>query len=61
MRWFLGAGMLLIIGIALQLGLLVYAMYVLLGVILISRFLAREWIEHGDRQLASTPSTLVTL
>lgn len=46
MRWVLGAIALLLIGIVLQLGLLVYAMYVLLGVMLISRFLAREWIEN---------------
>lgn len=45
MRWLLGAIFLLIVGIALQLGLLVYAMYVLLGVMLISRYLARQWIE----------------
>jgi uncharacterized protein (DUF58 family) len=46
MRWFLGAILLLVIGIAFQLGLLVYAMYVLLGVMLVSRYLAREWIEN---------------
>ncbi len=46
MRWLLGAIFLLAIGIVFQLGLLVYAMYVLLGVMLVSRFLAREWIEN---------------
>ena len=46
MRWFLGTILLLVIGIVFQLGLLVYAMYVLLGVMLVSRFLAREWIEN---------------
>jgi uncharacterized protein (DUF58 family) len=46
MRWLLGAIVLLVIGIVFQLGLLVYAMYVLLGVMLVSRFLAREWIEN---------------
>jgi uncharacterized protein (DUF58 family) len=46
MRWFLGAIVLLAIGIAFQMGLLVYAMYVLLGVILVSRYLAREWVEN---------------
>src|SRR5438046_3308252 len=46
MRWFLGAILLLVIGIAFQLGLLVYAMYVLLGVMLVSRYLAREWVEN---------------
>ena len=46
MRWLLGAVVLLAVGIVFQLGLLVYAMYVLLGVMLVSRFLAREWIEN---------------
>ena len=46
MRWLLGAIALLIIGIVFQLGLLVYAMYVLLGVMLVSRYLAREWVER---------------
>jgi uncharacterized protein (DUF58 family) len=45
MRWYLGAIVLLAIGIVFQMGLLVYAMYVLLGVMLVSRFLAREWVE----------------
>lgn len=46
MRWLLGAIVLLALGLAFQLGLLVYAMYALLGVLLVSRFLAREWIEN---------------
>jgi len=46
MRWLLGAIALLAIGIAFQMGLLVYAMYVLLGVMLVSRYLAREWVER---------------
>ena len=46
MRWLLGAVVLLVIGMVLQLGLLVYAMYVLIGVMLVSRYLAREWIEN---------------
>lgn len=46
MRWTLGGIFLLVIGITFQLGLLVYAMYALLGVILLSRFLSREWIER---------------
>lgn len=46
MRWFLGAIALLTVGVALQLGLLVYAMYALLGVLLVSRYLSREWIEN---------------
>ena len=46
MRWLLGAIALLAIGIAFQMRLLVYAMYVLLGVMLVSRYLAREWVER---------------
>ena len=46
MRWILGAIFLLLVGIIFRLGLLVYAMYVLLGVFLLSRYLAREWIEN---------------
>src|SRR5258708_27268638 len=46
MRWYLGAIVLLAIGMAFQMGLLVYAMYVLLGVMLVSRYLAREWVEN---------------
>lgn len=45
MRWILGVILLLVIGVVMQLGLLVYAMYVLLGVMLVSRFLVREWVE----------------
>lgn len=53
MRWILGAIALLIAGMALQLGLLVFAMYALLGVIVLSRFLAKQWIEclHVERTL----------
>jgi uncharacterized protein (DUF58 family) len=46
MRWFLGALVLLLLGMVFQLGLLVYAMYVLLSVLLVSRYLAREWIDN---------------
>ena len=46
MKWWLGAVILLVAGMALQLGLLVYAMYVLLGVLVISRFLTAQWIDH---------------
>lgn len=46
MKWFLGATCLLILGIVFRLELLVYAMYVLLGVLLVSRYLARAWIEN---------------
>ena len=46
MKWLLGALALLVAGIVLKLGLLVYAMYVLLGVLLLSRYLSRQWVEN---------------
>lgn len=46
MRWYLGAIALLLLALVFGLGLLAYAMYVLLGLMLVSRFLARDWIEH---------------
>ncbi len=45
MKWIFGALVLLVAGLVLRLELLVYAMYVLLGVLLVSRVLARTWIE----------------
>lgn len=48
MRWILGAIILLLVGFVMQWGLLVYAMYALLGVIAVSRFLAKHWIESID-------------
>jgi uncharacterized protein (DUF58 family) len=46
MKWWLGAGVLLLAALILQSGLLAYAMYVLLAVMLISRLLARSWVTH---------------
>lgn len=43
MRWFLGIVVGLLLALVLQSGLLAYAMYVLLGVLIISRLLARAW------------------
>ena len=45
MKWLAGAVLLLVIAILLGLDLLAYAMYVLLAVMLISRFLTRNWAE----------------
>src|SRR5271170_6287351 len=45
MKWILGTLALLAIGLVLKLSLLVYAMYVLLGVLLLNRFLTRTWTE----------------
>lgn len=45
MKWFLGALFLLFVGFVFELGPLVYAMYVLLGVLLVTRFLTFTWVE----------------
>src|SRR5262245_49702064 len=45
MKWLAGAILLLILAILFGLDLLAYAMYVLLAVMLVSRFLTRNWSE----------------
>jgi uncharacterized protein (DUF58 family) len=52
MRWYAGAILILIAALALGLGLLAYAMYALLGVMIASRVLSRVWIENvsADRE-----------
>ena len=45
MKWILGTLALLLIGLFFKLSLLVYAMYVLLGVLLLSRYFSNAWIE----------------
>jgi uncharacterized protein (DUF58 family) len=44
MKWFLGALLLLLAALLLESSLLAYAMYVLTGLLLLSRWLARSWI-----------------
>ena len=46
MRWFTGAVLILALALTFQLGLLAYAMYVLLGIMLVSRVMSRVWIEN---------------
>ncbi len=46
MKWFLGTLSLLVVALVFNLGLLAYAMYALLGVMVVSRFLARAWSEN---------------
>ena len=46
MKWFAGALLLLVAALVFDLGLLAYAMYALLGVMLVSRVLARSWSEN---------------
>src|SRR3954469_10903575 len=44
MKWFLAVLLTLLAALLLESGLLAYAMYVLLGLLLLSRWLARTWI-----------------
>jgi uncharacterized protein (DUF58 family) len=46
MKWILAAIVLLVAGLALKLSLLVYAMYVLLASLMLSRFFTRAWTEN---------------
>lgn len=46
MRWFLAAVLLLLAALVLESGLLAYAMYVLLALMLLTRFLARSWARN---------------
>ena len=46
MNWLIAAVLLLLAALALGLGLPTYAMYVLLGILLVSRWLARHWIKN---------------
>ena len=43
-KWLIAAGLILLAALILESGLLAYAMYVLLGVMLLSRLLARDWL-----------------
>jgi uncharacterized protein (DUF58 family) len=57
MKWFFGAAVLLVIGMVFHLGLLVYSMYVLLAMMLLSRFLARQWIDGLAATRAASRAT----
>jgi uncharacterized protein (DUF58 family) len=46
MKWIFGTLALLLIGLLFKLNLLVYAMYVLLGVLLLSRYFANGWVDQ---------------
>jgi uncharacterized protein (DUF58 family) len=50
MKWIFATLGLLVLGVILKLSLLIYAMYVLLGVLLLNRFFTRAWIEQIDAQ-----------
>lgn len=45
MKWILATLLLLLLGLVLKLSLLVYAMFVLAGILLLSRFFTRAWTE----------------
>ena len=46
MKWFIGTLLLLLAALILESGLLAFAMYVLLALLVLSRFLAHSWIGH---------------
>ncbi len=46
MKLFAAVILILALALVLEAGLLAYAMYVLLGLMVVSRFLARNWVEH---------------
>jgi uncharacterized repeat protein (TIGR01451 family) len=50
MKWFIGTLLLLLAALILESGLLAYAMYVLLALLVVSRFLAHSWIGHLTAQ-----------
>jgi uncharacterized repeat protein (TIGR01451 family) len=53
MKWIAGAVVILLLALAFRLGLLAYAMYALLAVIFVSRYLTKRWVEalHAVREL----------
>jgi uncharacterized repeat protein (TIGR01451 family) len=55
-KWLIGAGLILLAALILESGLLAYAMYVLLGVMLLSRLMARDWMGRitATRQVERT-------
>lgn len=44
-KWLASAGLILLVGAAFRLGLLVYAMYALLGLMALGRLLTRRWVD----------------
>ena len=48
MKWIFATLGLLVLGLILKLSLLIYAMYVLLGVLMLSRFFSRVWTDQID-------------
>lgn len=52
MKWFASVLLILFVALVLEAGLLAYAMYVLLALLLTSRFVARYWINHLSAERA---------
>lgn len=70
MKWFVAIALLIGAALALQAGLVAFAGYVLLGVYLLSRFLARRWVrdlaatracDSAPREVGETTEVTVTL
>ncbi|MBY0514328.1 MAG: DUF58 domain-containing protein [Gemmataceae bacterium] len=70
MRWFVAIAFLIGLALALQAGLVAFAGYVLLGVYLLSRYLARRWVtdlaaerrcDNSPREVGETVEVSVTL
>jgi uncharacterized repeat protein (TIGR01451 family) len=57
MRWFLAVLVILLIALILDSGLLAYSMYVLLALLLFTRFLSRSWIGHLSATRTCNKST----
>ena len=55
MKWFIAVILILLAALLLDSGLLAYSMYVLLGLLLLTRFLARSWISNLSAERACTP------
>jgi len=61
MKWFAGAALLLLVALALNLGLLAYAMYALLGVMAASRLLTRSWAESLSARYSANIGDMVAV
>ena len=57
MRWYIAVILILLAALLLDAGLLAYSMYVLLGLLLLTRVLARSWINNLSATRACTPAS----
>lgn len=58
MKWYAGALLILLVAIVFDLGLLAYAMYALLAVMVTSRLVARHWSERMQAERAANRDTI---